>query len=742
MRIGRAYASVVALPLIAMVALGFLQPPLLGDLRNFVFDTYQRLQPRKPPDDGPVRIVGIDDESLRRLGQWPWPRSRMADMTKRLNEAGAAAIAFDMDFAEPDRLSVENIAATIVDPAVRLALIKDMEKTEPNDVAFAREIAAAPVVLGGVFTNNATPPSGYKQKFGFSYAGDYPLEFLPSFSGTVFPLPRLALAAKGLGVINYLPDHDQVVRRVPTLLRTGTELSGIFPGLAMEALRVAQGASTYVVTSSNASGRGAFGAKVGIYAVANGEYHVPTELSGEVRVYFSPHDPRRFISAWKVLEGTVDPAEIKGRIIFVGAVAAAMLDQRATPIDPSVAGVEVHAQLIESILSSTYLVRSDLALAMEIGAAIVLGLILVVALPLASPIIGAVLGAVGVAALLAGSWWAFSRQGLLIDPLFPALSSGICYLTGVVMLFRAERVAKSMVRNAMSRFVPPAIVERLAESPEKLVLGGESRELTLMFCDLRDFTSLSEGLSAEEIIRFMNEYLTPMTDAIYAHGGTVDKYMGDAIMAFWNAPLDDTKHAIHAAEASLSMINALEAFNLHRASGHRQVGHAYVRAKFGIGLNTGLCSVGNLGSTQRFDYSAIGDPVNVASRLEGTTKMYSVPVIAAEVTRHAAPDFAWLELDRVRVKGRGAVTRIFSLVGDPAFAQSPEFHAWQEVHNAMLEDYRSCRFDEAQARAAKSSAVAAPPWRECYAVYFERFEQMKTTPPPRNWDGVRTLSEK
>ena len=344
--------------------------------------------------------------------------------------------------------------------------------------------------------------------------------------------------------------------------------------------------------------------------------------------------------------------------------------------------------------------------------------------------------------MMGASWWAFVSHGVLLDPLFPAASSGVAYLVGVVMLFRAERAAKSMVRNAMGRFVPPAIVERLAESPEKLVLGGESRELTLMFCDLRDFTALSENFDAEGIIRFMNEYLTPMTNTIHKHNGTVDKYMGDAIMAFWNAPLDDPAHAVNAARASLAMIDALEAFNLRRAAGARQASHTFMRAKFGIGLNTGMCAVGNLGSEQRFDYSAIGDPVNVASRLEGTTKMYGVPVIAAEVTRNAAPEFAWLELDRIRVKGRAAVTRIFALVGDPAFAAAPQFRAWQEVHNAMLEDFRTFRFEEAQARAAKSSALAPQTWREAYTIYYERFEKMKTTPPPRNWDGVRTMGEK
>ena len=739
MKIGRAYASVVALPLLAMIAVGFSQPPVLGDLRNFVFDTYQRLMPRKPAADGPVRIINIDEESLKRIGQWPWPRSRLTDLTHRLNEAGAAAIAFDMTFAEPDRLSLENIALAVSDPALREALARDIAKAEPNDVAFAREVAAAPVVLGGVMINDVTKPPAAVQKFGFAAAGDDPMDFIPEFAGAVLPLEPLTAAAKGVGAFNWLPDRDQVVRKVPLFFSSGGR---VYPGLAMEALRVAQGASTYVVKSSNASGQTAFGAKTGINTVKIGAYEIATGPNGDVRVYFSAHDPSRFIPAWKVLSGKFDKKEIEGRILLVGISAAGLLDQRATPIDASVPGVEVHAQLIEFVLEGAQLVRPDWAPALELFIAIVLGIGLVTALPLASPLIGALLGAVGVAALAGASWWAFARNGVLIDPLFPAISSGVAYMAGVVMLFRAERTAKAMVRTAMGRFVPPAIVERLAESPEKLVLGGESRELTLMFCDLRDFTSLSENFDAQGIIRFMNEYLTPMTNTIHANGGTVDKYMGDAIMAFWNAPLDDPRHAAHAAKASLAMMVELDGFNLRRATGQRQSGHTFMRARFGVGLNTGVCAVGNLGSDQRFDYSAIGDAVNVASRLEGTTKLYGVPIIAAEVTRDAAPDFAWLELDRIRVKGRGAVTRIFALVGEPPFAAAPEFQAWQEVHTAMLEDFRASRFDEAQARAAKASALALQPWRECYAVYFDRFEKMKITPPPRNWDGVRTLSEK
>ena len=289
---------------------------------------------------------------------------------------------------------------------------------------------------------------------------------------------------------------------------------------------------------------------------------------------------------------------------------------------------------------------------LELLAACVLALIASLAASVASPLVGALAGFGAIAAILGAGWHSFNAYGVLIDPLFPSATIVVSYLAGVVELFRHERSQKAQVKNAFGRFVSPAVVERLAASPDRLTLGGEGRVITLMFCDLRDFTHISEGFDASEIIAFMNDYLTPMSDLVLASGGTIDKYIGDAIMAFWNAPLDDPDHARNACRTALAMRAALVAFNATRATADAAHGRAQRVVRFGLGLNTGFCSVGNIGSIRRFDYSAIGDPVNVASRIESLTKFYAIDLMASEETQKAAPDFAWLEIDSVRVKGR------------------------------------------------------------------------------------------
>ena len=348
--------------------------------------------------------------------------------------------------------------------------------------------------------------------------------------------------------------------------------------------------------------------------------------------------------------------------------------------------------------------RPDWAGPAELAAALVLSLIASLAASVVRPFVGALIGAVAIAAMFGFGWRAFSAHGVLIDPIYPSVTVAIAYLAGLIELFRYERTQKAQVKNAFGRFVSPAIVERLALSPERLTLGGEARALTLMFCDMRDYTGLVEGLNAAETIAFMNDYLTPLTDTILARGGTLDKYMGDAIMAFWNAPLDDAAHARNACLTALEMRSALAAFNASRASLDETRQREHKDARFGIGLNTGECSVGNIGSVKRFDYSAIGDPVNVAARLEGLTKFYGVDILASEETQGQAADLAWLEVDCVRVKGRETPTRLFALMGDETLAKDADFAALRKRHAMILEHYRARRFSEAAAEADRLAA--------------------------------------
>ncbi len=396
-------------------------------------------------------------------------------------------------------------------------------------------------------------------KAGFSHAGDDPLLFLHGFQASIAPIKVLADRAAGIGALNWVPDRDRVVRQVPLLFALRDE---IVPSLAAEALRLAQedGAS-YFIKSSNASGETAFGAKTGIVALRIGKLVVNTQPHGDVRVRFTRHEPRRFIPAWKLIDNEVDPAEIENKIIFIGSSAAALGDMVTTPLDASVPGVEIHAQLLEHILDGESLVRPDIAGGVEMLAMALLSLIMIFALPFVPALVGASIGGFCVAAMVGGSWWAFTRKGLLIDPVFPSLSAGAVFLTGVLALYALKQSQERHVRQAFGRFVSPAVVHRLAENPDRLILGGENRELTLLFCDLRAFTTLSEGFDAHGLTRFLNEYLTPMTDVVLDHGGTVDKYMGDAIMAFWNAPLDDAEHARNSAIAALAMRAELAKLN-------------------------------------------------------------------------------------------------------------------------------------------------------------------------------------
>lgn len=733
----RLYWLAVGIPFLAVMLFGVAAPQALAPLRNLVFDSYQRLSPRPFDPEAPVRIIDIDDESLAKIGQWPWPRTKFAELVEKLSRQGAAAIAFDIAFAEPDHANPGEILKLLPPSVAREALARNIEHLLSNDQVLADEIAGKPVVLGAVAANVA--PQGFPQKYGWVTAGDDPALFVKRFPSAVLPLPELTKAAAGIGFLNWLPDEDQTIRRVPLLLSAAGKLN---LGLAGEALRVAQGVNTVIIKSSNASGETAFGAQTGINAVKIGQFAIATGPEGEVRVRFSAHEPRRFVPAWKVLAGGIANEDIEGRILFIGSSAAGLLDQRTTPVDPTVPGVEVHAQLIEHIVSGGQLSRPDWALGAEAVLAVGVCLIFMFFLPRVPPVALGLLGAGAVVFLVGGSWYLFTQNGLLLDPVVPSGSGGIIFLSGLSCLYWQEQAQKRQVRSAFERFVAPAVVERLAGDPSRLVLGGENRVITLMFCDLRSFTTLSEGMTAQDLTRFMNEYLTPMTDLVLDHNGTVDKYMGDAIMAFWNAPLDDSEHGLNAARTALHMIDRLAALNRFWQERAMAQGKHFPIARFGIGLNTGECCVGNLGSARRFDYSAIGDEVNVASRLEGATKYLGIDLLAAETTRDLAPSLPWLEVDIVRLKGKLQPTRLFTLAGSEAEVASGGFQDYKRAHADVLIAYREREFGAVQEKAEAARALAPARLTGLYDVYIKRAKAMIATPPPVDWDGSTTMDEK
>lgn len=703
---------------------GFAPSRGLDDLRNLVFDSFQRFAPRPSDPDTPVRVVGIDEASLKAYGQWPWSRDRLARLVDRLHAMGATVIVFDMIFAEADRIGAKTFVDSLRDPRLREQGLRLIKETPDGDSLFAQSLAAAPTVLGVALTD--TGDSEVPDKAGFVTVGDEPASFLATLGGQVGPIADLASKARGLGVTNWIPDRDQVVRRVPLIMRVGDRL---MPSLSLEALRVAQGAPAFVVRASNSSGETAFGAHSGVNAVRVGALDIMTGPAADVRPRYSRADPGRIISSLSIFEGKVAREEIEGRIVFVGARAVGLGDLRATPLDPAIAGVEVHAQLVESLLSGALLSRPDWAMGIERVTAVVAFFITMLLLFLAPAAVAGLFGPLLVMSFLGGAFFVFDKYGVLIDPVYPGLVVMGGYLAGAVTLWRVESQARSQIRNAFGKFVAPAVVERLAENPELLVLGGETRELSVLFSDLRSFSRISEGLSANELTAFMNAYLTPMTDAILTFEGTIDKYIGDAILAFWNAPLNIPDHQRKAVKAALAMREELSKFNTERTA------RGLPPVEFGVGIHTGPCSVGNMGSIRRFDYSILGDTVNLASRLEGASKAFGTDILASGALRDTASDAAWLDLGWVTVIGRTGPVHVFALAGDAEVKKSQPYQRWRASHDRMMQLYYARAFPAAALAAEGMSRDCAAPWTRMYELCAKRFltfaaNDLKSGGPP------------
>jgi adenylate cyclase len=722
----------VPLPiLLAAVFVGVKEPSFLVQLRLDVFDQYLRFKPREY-QPAPVRVVDIDDDSLERYGQWPWPRTLLAELVSRLDHLGAAAMAFDILFLDRDRTSPSQLIGTLPEIASDNALVDRFRSLPDHDRLFADAIAHAPVVIG--FSPRATVHHRLPAvKATFATTGDDPLPWVPHFEGAGHSLPMIGAAAAGNGSLGIRAERDGIVRQVPLVIAVGGRL---YPSLDLEALRVAQGARSYIIKSTGANGVTAFGEQAGLNAIKVGRVVVPTGPDGTVWVHFTPHEPDRFVPAWKILDGSVDPNLIKGNIVVIGTTAEGLKEFRPTPLDPAEAGVEVHAQLLEQMLLGDNVQRPDWARGAEVSSMVAIGLVLLLLLPRIGARWTFFVGGAVVAPVVAASWYAYVAHNWLIDPVFPSLVGLLVYLSSsAVLLFRTE-TERRHVRHAFGRYLAPSVVEQLANHPERLVLGGEEREMTIMFSDIRGFTTIAEGLDAHGLTNFLNRYLTPMTAVILAHQGTVDKYMADGIMAFWNAPLDDPAHAEHACRTALAMRAELARLNDAWQAEAASAGRAFHEVRIGIGLNTGRCVAGNLGSDQRFDYSVLGDDANLASRLEGQTKTYHVDIIVGERTAEQVPQMALLELDLVQVVGKAKPTRIFFVLGDESVAVTAAFTALETAHDAMIGAYRGRNWAEALARLETCRTQAPEILQLLYHLYEERIMNFDQSPPPLDWDGV------
>ena len=730
-RLAKAFGigRVVGLAFLAgFVAVRVWDPAALEIVRNKTFDLYQVISPRVAKSV-PVVIVDIDEESLAALGQWPWPRTQIADLVNRITALGGAVVAFDIIFAEPDRLSPGQVVDAFhdLDEATRTRL-KSMPS---NDRVLAEGFKASQVVLGQSGYNKALERSAeiVGPKLPLAAIGGDPKPNLVWYPGLLQNLPELEAAAKGRGLITIRPDRDGIVRRVPTVTRAQGR---IIPSLPVETLRIATGGGPLLIRSDEA----------GITGISIAGQEIPTDANAQLWVHFTPHDPKRYVPAKSILDGTVSPERIAGRLVLVGTSAIGLHDVKSTPIDPVMPGVEIHAQVLESILTKSYLARPAYTVGAEVIMAVVVGLLIIWILPIFRPWVVLVFGASLAVSFANLTWYFYDRNGLLIDVAYPMASSFMIYLAMVFTNYLHEERQRRQIRGAFSQYLSPALVEQLAKDPQKLVLGGASRETSVLFTDVRGFTSIAELYKDDPqgLTRLMNGFLTPLSRVVIDHKGTIDKYMGDAIMAFWNAPLDDPVHAINACSAALEMLERLKDLNQRRREEADGGDMPFIPLDVGIGINTGQCVVGNMGSDLRFDYSVMGDSVNLASRLEGQSKSYGVPIIVGSRTAELVEDkFALLQLDAIRVKGKAEPETIHTVLGQGDVRQAQSFTRLNSGMADMLSLYRNRAWNEArQAIRDCRSIDGGFNLDGLFALYEARIEVFQQTPPPDDWDGVYT----
>jgi adenylate cyclase len=680
--------------------------------------------------DPRVVIVDIDERSIGVEGRWPWRRDRLALLLDQLfDRYGIRALGFDVVFPEGDddsaRRLIDDLAAGPAGavPAVREQLARARERHE-TDRAFAEALIARDAVLGVVFKQRVVqgePAEVGKLPRPVALAGDdvsgVPWVSPAGFTGN---LPVLAENAVGGGFFDTpLVDDDGKVRRAPLFQRYQGQL---YESLALALTRIAMGSPPLAL---------AFARDAGSFArleyVQVGERRIPVDPDGAVLIPFRGDvGSFPYVSATDVLTGTAPEALLADRIVLVGTSAPGLVDIRATPVSKLYIGVEAHANLVAGMLDGTIRFRPALAPRLELGALVVIALLSALWLPRLAPLAGLLWAGGVLGAVVALNWAAWRYAGLWL----PLAASVVLLLAAAGLQltygYFVETRRKRRLSRLFGQYVPPEIVQELERSEADISLEGESREMSVLFSDVRGFTTISEGLEPRELTRLMNEFLTPVTEVIQSHRGTIDKYMGDAVMAFWGAPLADPQHARNAVRAALGMVERIAALQpVFRERGWPEI-------RIGVGISSGPMNVGNMGSRFRMAYTVLGDTVNLGSRLEGLTKQYGVGIAVSAATAAAVPDYAFRELDLVRVKGKLEPVAIFEPIGLRAEVPEADLRDAARLAEALAL-YRRQAWDAADALLAELQR-ARP--RGIYAVYRDRIRLFRAEPPPAGWDGV------
>ncbi|MBI1906286.1 MAG: adenylate/guanylate cyclase domain-containing protein [Rhodocyclales bacterium] len=748
----RGYARRVSLGLIWVLLLaaqtaGLYSVDAIEQLETWSYDLRINAMAAAPGDPS-VAIVDLDERSLQAIGRWPWPRHRVAELvTELLDRQGAALVVFDVVFAEADESSGLAVLQSLAQTQLRdqpgfQSAVQALAPELDRDAIFAHAIRERPVILGYYFTSgDGAVRSGQLPAptfFAEDLQGlDLPFMHADGYGANIATLQQAALAA---GHVTPLFDHDGLTRRVPLLVDFEGDM---YESLSLAATRVFLG-GTYP--------RAIFGAAEGsdynaIEWLQLGEHTIPVDARASALVPYHGHQGSfPYHSAVDVLDHKLADGSLAGRIVLIGTTALGLLDLRATPVGSAYPGVEIHANMIQGILDDTIKMRPAWLYGLELISLLALGITLALLLPLLGPAASLALTATAFALVIGASLWAWSAHNLVIPTASLTLTvAGVAVLHVVYGLFVESR-AKRQIAGLFGQYVPPRVVEALADNPDAASMAGENRTMSVLFSDVLGFTTIAESLSAPELARLMNAYLSAMTRVIQDQVGTIDKYIGDAIMAFWGAPLATTSHARDAVVTALLMQrHAAELRDTFVARG-------WPPLHIGIGINTGAMSVGNMGSEFRRAYTVLGDAVNLGARLESLTRVYGCTILVGEDTVADSHDnIVYRELDLVSVKGKHSAVRIYEPLGlvvptTPDAAQptgltpDPAIIARAPLLEHFITAYRAMQWETALTRL--DALAAAGEYPELLALYRTRIHAYVAAPPPPDWDGAYTFTSK
>jgi adenylate cyclase len=733
--LARAILALLATAFVIGHVAGYYEIPFMEQMEHILYDTRVRLSAPGGVDERIV-IVAIDEPSLEIHGHWPWTREKLALLVDQLFAHGIAVVGFDMVFPERDDIADMDVLRRLATEREDQNFLRRLEEFEPildRDNRFAETLGTGPAILGYYF--DANEETAYE-------TGALPMPafelhesmmesvFLPRAKGFTSNLPVLMEATWGAGFINNpLIDRDGVVRRAPLLHEY--KLS-VYESLSLAVAATYFNDIALPVFVDSSRWMGDYPPLEGLEL--NGEPIPIDPQSGVLVPYRGGRGSFPYVSAAQVLAGDIeDPALLEGRIALIGATAPGLEDLRSTPFGSIYPGVEIHANVIAGILDNNFRWEPAYTAAAEMIAVIAFGVLSALLLPLLSPVISTVVTTVLGLSALAVNYYMWEVELHVLPLALTLYTLFAIYTINMLFGYLFETRARSHMDNLFGQYVPPDLVKAMSRDPEHYSLESEKRELSVLFTDIRGFTTISEGLDAGELSQLMDEYLTPMTRIVHETQGTIDKYMGDAIMAFWGAPLHHPHHADQAVTAGMSMLKALDALNVEFAK------QGWPEVRIGVGINTGMMNVGNMGSRFRRAYTVLGDAVNLGSRLEGITKIYGVSMIVSESTAHSAGRYHYRELDRVRVKGKAKPVTIFEPIGLEE-EMTPEQLERSRSFGHFLFLYRNKSWDSAEEMLRR--LLADEPEAYLYHLYLQRIAIFRANPPEAEWDGVFTYETK